>query len=240
MRSMSVRERPRKDEEEKQEKSEVATPKQAKTNVLGEKSKEVMLPVQEVPSQASEVLEEGPLAIPFEERYRNFLKNLPSWIKVPWVYVTPKLEAQKRNWLDNWTSLLLDYCHTTITHVITLEEIRRLHPFKNKDNGRSLSLEQLKQVIYDLEEKKLARWLEPEIRARIYWKTNEVFAQELYNYMINTGKAIEYWTLLDLKKEYQEWSNLPLDELRAVIDVLVNKKLAKWLDSEKTTIQFLI
>ncbi len=103
-----------------------------------------------------------------------------------------------------------------------------------------LSLDQLKEVIMSLEEKKLAKWLEPDVRARIYWKTDSVFAQELYDYMIETGKAIEYWTLLDLKKEHQEWSNLPLEELRQVINVLVTKQLAKWLDSEQTTIQFSI
>ncbi len=75
-------------------------------------------------------------------------------------------------------------------------------------------------------------------RARIYWKTNDEFADNLVDFMIDTGRVVEIHSLLDLSQLEQEWSNLPADDLIIICEMLVERKVARWLNKEKTIIQF--
>ncbi|MCK4896566.1 MAG: hypothetical protein KAS47_07135, partial [Candidatus Heimdallarchaeota archaeon] len=83
-------------------------------------------------------------------------------------------------------------------------------------------------------------WLDEKTktRARIYWKTNEEWADNLLDFMIETGRVVEIHSLFDLSQLQQQWSDLPADDLIIVCEMLVENKVAKWLNKEKTIIQF--
>ena len=173
--------------------------------------------------------------------YQRFLQILPKWVKAPFAYITPRLPEQIEAWNKNWGDLIVSYAKTLRQHIINLQELREKHPFKNNMNNRQLSLEQMQKIAEYLEKQGLLRWVEPPLRARIYWKTDEQLSKELYDHMIETGKAVEYWSLLDLRRmKSEDWALLPIEELRKICDILVNKGLAKWIDKEKTVLEFQI
>ena len=173
--------------------------------------------------------------------YQRFLQILPKWVKAPFVYITPKLPEQIEAWNKNWGDLIVSYAKTLRQHIINLQELREIHPFKNNMHNRQLSLDQMQKIAEYLEKQGLLRWIEPPFRVRIYWKTDEQLSKELYDHMIETGKAVEYWSLLDLRRmKSEDWALLPIEELRKICDILVDKGLAKWIDKEKTILEFQI
>ncbi len=176
-----------------------------------------------------------------EQRYQQFLTQIPPWTKAPFAYITPKLSQQVQTWTQNWAGVLVNYSKIMRKHIINFQELAETHPFKNQLHGRQLSLEQLKEIAIYLEQNAMLKWIQPPVLARIYWKTDEELAQELYDHMISTGKAVEFWSLLDLRKEKaQDWALLPVEELREVCRILVNKGLAKWVDQEESVLEFVI
>ncbi len=56
--------------------------------------------------------------------------------------------------------------------------------------------------------------------------------------MIETGRVVEIHSLFDLTQLEEKWSNLPADDLILVCEMLVEKKVARWLNKDKTIIQF--
>ncbi len=176
-----------------------------------------------------------------EQRYQQFLVQIPPWTKAPFAYITPKLPQQIQTWTQNWANVLVNYTKIMKKHIINFQDLAETHPFKNQLHGRQLSIEQLKVIAGYLEQNAMLKWIQPPVLARIYWKTDEELAQELYDHMISTGKAVEFWSLLDLRKEKnQDWAILPVEELREVCKILVKKGLARWIDADETVLEFII
>lgn len=170
----------------------------------------------------------------------EFEDSLPKWVKAPWMYIKPRKESQVESWLESWSAIVLDYSRIFVIHIINVNEIRNVHPFKNTMNNKKMSLKQVREVIDHLVKQSVASWLDDKTktRARIYWKTNEEWADELLDFMIETGRVVEIHSLFDLSQFQQQWSDLPADDLIIVCEMLVENKVAKWLNKEKTIIQF--
>jgi hypothetical protein len=170
----------------------------------------------------------------------EFEDSLPKWVKAPWMYIKPKKESQVESWLESWSAIVLDYSRIFVIHIINVNEIRTVHPFKNTKNNKRMSLEQTREIIDHLVKQSVAKWLDEKTktRARIYWKTNDEWADNLLDFMIETGRVVEIHSLFDLSQLQQQWSDLPADDLIIVCEMLVEKKVARWLNKEKTIIQF--
>ena len=170
----------------------------------------------------------------------EFEDSLPKWVKAPWMYIKPKKESQVESWLESWSAIVLDYSRIFVIHIININEIRNVHPFNNTINNKKMSLKKVREVIDHLVKQSVAQWLDEKTktRARIYWKTNEEWADNLLYFMIETGRLVEIPSLFDLSQLQQEWSDLPADDLIIVCEMLVENKVAKWLNKEKTIIQF--
>lgn len=170
----------------------------------------------------------------------EFEDSLPKWVKAPWMYIKPKKESQVESWLESWSAIVLDYSRIFVIHIININEIRNVHPFNNTINNKKMSLKQVREVIDHLVQQSVAKWLDEKTktRARIYWKTNEEWADNLLDFMIETGRVVEIHSLFDLSQLQQQWSDLPADDLIIVCEMLVENKVAKWLNKEKTIIQF--
>ena len=170
----------------------------------------------------------------------EFEDSLPKWVKAPWMYIKPKKESQVESWLESWSAIVLDYSRIFVIHIINVNEIRNVHPFKSNINNKKMSLKQVREVIDHLVKQSVAKWLDEKTktRARIYWKTNEEWADNLLDFMIETGRVVEIHSLFDLSQLQEQWSDLPADDLIIVCEMLVENKVAKWLNKEKTIIQF--
>lgn len=170
----------------------------------------------------------------------EFEDSLPKWVKAPWMYIKPKKESQIESWLESWSAIVLDYSRIFVIHIINVNELRNVHPFNSTINNKKMSLGQVREVIDHLVKQSVAKWLDEKTktRARIYWKTNEEWADSLLDFMIETGRVVEIHSLFDLSQLQQQWSDLPADDLIIVCEMLVENKVAKWLNKEKTIIQF--
>ena len=170
----------------------------------------------------------------------EFEDALPKWVKAPWMYITPQKGDQVESWLQSWSAIVLDYSRIFVIHIININDLRSIHPFNNKKLGKRLTIEQVREIIDHLVKQNFARWLDEDkkTRARIYWKANEEWADSLLGFMIETGRVVEIHSLYDLTQLEQQWSNLPADDLIIVCEMLVERKVARWLNREKTIIQF--
>ena len=170
----------------------------------------------------------------------EFEDSLPNWVKAPWMYIRPKKDSQVESWLESWSAIVLDYSRIFVIHIININELRNIHPFNNKQINKRLSLEQVREIIDQLVKQNVAKWLDEKTktRARIYWKSNDEWADELLDFMIETGRVVEIHSLFDISQLEQHWSHLPADDLVIVCEMLVEKKVARWLNKEKTIIQF--
>jgi len=172
--------------------------------------------------------------------YQLFVQQVPEWTRKPFMYIIPKNERMKESWLEKWGDLVLLYCRTTISHVIALEELRTLEPFTNGNHGKKISLEQMQFLIDDLIRKELAKWLDDsKLRARIYYKTLEEFAEMLIKYIFDRGLDTEYLiTLKELRGFEQEWSSLPDEDLDELLKILEKQKKVKPMDKQREAFSF--
>ncbi|NPD87374.1 MAG: hypothetical protein HGN29_01540 [Asgard group archaeon] len=170
----------------------------------------------------------------------EFEDSLPKWVKAPWMYIRPKKESQVESWLESWSAIVLDHSRIFVIHIININELRSEFPFKNSKVSKRLTIEQVREIVDQLVKQNIAKWLDEKTktRARIYWKANEEWADELLDFMIETGRVVEIHSLFDLTQLEEKWSNLPADDLILVCEMLVEKKVARWLNKDKTIIQF--
>jgi hypothetical protein len=170
----------------------------------------------------------------------EFEDSLPKWVKAPWMYIRPKKEDQVESWLESWSAIVLDYSRIFVIHIININELRSEFPFNNSKISKRLTIEQVREIVDHLVKQNIAKWLDEKTktRARIYWKANEEWADELLDFMIETGRVVEIHSLYDLTQLEEKWSNLPADDLIIVCEMLVEKKVARWLNKDKTIIQF--
>jgi len=170
----------------------------------------------------------------------EFEDALPKWVKAPWMYIKPKKDSQVESWLESWSAIVLDYSRIFVIHIININELRNEYPFNNSKINKKLTLSQVREIIDYLVKQNIAQWLDEKqkTRARIYWKANEEWADELLDFMIETGRVVEIHSLYDLTQLEEQWSILPADDLIIVCEMLVEKKVARWLNKEKTIIQF--
>ena len=170
----------------------------------------------------------------------EFEDSLPKWVKAPWMYIKPKKDTDVESWIQSWSAIVLDYSRIFVIHIININDLRTEYPFNNKKLGKRLTIEQVRGVIDHLVQQNIAKWLDEKTktRARIYWKNNEEWADELLNFMIETGRVVEIHSLYDITQLEEKWSSLPADDLIIVCEMLVERKVARWLNKEKTIIQF--
>ncbi|MCK5141508.1 MAG: hypothetical protein KAQ70_04890 [Candidatus Heimdallarchaeota archaeon] len=239
----------KKDDEERTEKLDVKKLKEEK-EISDEKLKLIEasikgLEISEEDLKATMPVVKAITKVDLSKEQRAFLEvefedSLPKWVKAPWMYIKPKKESQVESWLESWSAIVLDYSRIFVIHIININEIRNVHPFNNTINNKKMSLKQVREVIDHLVKQSVAKWLDEKTktRARIYWKTNEEWADNLLDFMIETGRVVEIHSLFDLSQLQQQWSDLPADDLIIVCEMLVENKVAKWLNKEKTIIQF--
>jgi len=210
---LAIEEKKRKREEEK-EIIEVKSDEQEVIKELEELSREVEV------TKPVEIVEEKP----------EF--NFPEWIEYPWMYIKPRNPDLYDSWLQSWGNLLLRWSSFHIKHVISLNDLLSTPPYSK------LTTENLKEIMNYLVKTGFARWLD-ENRLRIYWKSLEELADYLYDWALNTGTI--HFTPYDLIQESPEIiRNLPSEDLLQIINILISKKKAKWMDKNKRAVKILL
>lgn len=168
-------------------------------------------------------------------------KILPNWIEKKYYWARPDPQKHPdlhQSWLEEWSSFLLKWAEATRTHLISVPQLITEFPFNNPVIKAKLLEPEIREICEYLIRKNLAKWHDKsKRRLRIYWKSLEEFAEDLYDWAFMRGES--FATLMDLAQADQPWSNLPPRELQRVMELLVKEERAEWADEERRTIQFI-
>lgn len=243
---MSVYEKPRREKEEEKEKEEV-------TKWLDDLEVEEVKPIAKTETKTETKVETKPeeIKIVIKEKHAEvvketvktpeieFMEIIPSWTNKPWMYIQPVVEGQLNSWRDSWISLILDYSRIFTEHIVNVNELLKKHPFTHQQTHKSLTQPVMVQIFDVMVTNGQAKWMDSnKILVRIYFKTDRQWADEIMEFLIEKGYAAELMTLFELENLNQEWSSIPRSELRAIFDLLVSDKRAKWVDNNKDSLTF--
>jgi len=156
------------------------------------------------------------------------------------MYTMPDKNKQKNDyisWKIEWAKILFDYARFTVLHIIYIRELNYQKPFSDFTNREQYIIEIAEELI----DQKQAKWLsKKKEKLRVYWKTLEVWSDEIYRWAYNNGK-LEPVMIFELREAKDEdFSNLPLEDLEAIFKILAKNRKAKVLKLENGQLAFKI
>ncbi|GAG93424.1 unnamed protein product, partial [marine sediment metagenome] len=174
--------------------------------------------------------------------YEELLTAYP-WLQEErkiFMYTMPDKNKQKNDytsWKTEWAKILFDYARFTVLHIIYIRELNSQKPFSDFTNREQYIIEIAEELI----DQKQAKWLsKKKEKLRVYWKTLEVWSDEIYRWAYDNGK-LEPVMIFELREAKDEdFSNLPLDDLEAIFKILVKNRKAKVLKLEDGQLAFKI
>ena len=163
--------------------------------------------------------------------YDKLLTAYP-WLQVErkkFMYAMPDKNKQKNDyisWKTEWAKILFDYARFAVLHIIYIRELNSQKPFSDFINREQYIIEIAEELI----DQKQAKWLsKKKEKLRVYWKTLEVWSDEIYRWAYDNGK-IEPVMIFELREAKDEdFSNLPLEDLEAIFKILAKNRRAKVL-----------
>ncbi|MHA1912470.1 MAG: hypothetical protein ACTSYA_12345 [Candidatus Kariarchaeaceae archaeon] len=171
----------------------------------------------------------------------KFESSLPRWVNAPWMYIVPTKEDQLQSWLESWRAVIIDYSRIFVLHVLNIDDVRQVFPFRNQSVNKELSADTLRELCDFMIEEGIAEWLDySRVRLRVYWRSHAEWADRIYGFMMDTGRVVDLHTLYDLSTYEQEWSTLPSVDITKVVEELVTQGKVRWANRDQTAIRFII
>ncbi len=151
------------------------------------------------------------------------LLNEYSWVeetKYQFMYTIPnkkKNPSDYESWKSEWSKVLFDYAKYAILHIIYLRQLYSIKPFSNFENRQRA----IQEITEELIEQKLAKLIskKKDPQLRIYWKTLDIWAEDLYDWAIDIGK-LEPILIYEIRESRKEFSNLPKFDLEEIFKIL--------------------
>ncbi|MFX0030700.1 MAG: hypothetical protein ACFE8B_15915 [Candidatus Hermodarchaeota archaeon] len=174
--------------------------------------------------------------------YEKLLNAYP-WLeeeRKKFMYTMPDKNKQKNDyisWKTEWAKVLFDYARFAVLHIIYIRELNSKKPFSNFTKREKYILEIAEQLI----SQKQAIWLsKKKEKLRIYWKTLEVWSDEIYKWAYDNGK-LEPIMIYEIREaEQEDFSNLPLEDLEEIFKILAKNRRAKVFKLENGQLAFKI
>jgi DNA repair exonuclease SbcCD ATPase subunit len=174
--------------------------------------------------------------------YEELLTAYP-WLqeeRKKFMYTMPDKNKQKNDytsWKTEWAKILFDYARFAVLHIIYIRELNSQNPFSNFTNREQYIIEIAEELI----SQKQAKWLsKKKEKLRVYWKTLEVWSDEIYRWAYDNGK-IEPIMIYELREaKHEDFSSLPLEDLEAIFKILVKNRRAKILKLDNGKLAFKI
>ena len=153
--------------------------------------------------------------------YEKLLNDYP-WLeeaKYEFMYSIPnkkKNPSDYESWRTEWAKVLFDYAKCAILHILYLRQLYSEKPFSNFQDRQKA----IKKIADELVEQKLAKFLsKKEEKLRIYWKTLDLWAVDLYDWALDFGK-IEPILIYEIREAQKEFSNLPKLDIEEIFRIL--------------------
>ena len=196
----------------------------------------------ELQSLEEEIIEEKGLIEKKLTAYENLIKAYP-WLeeeRKKFMYSMPDKNKQKNDyisWKTEWAKVLFDYARFAVIHIIYVRELNSEKPFSNFTNREPYIIE----IVEELINQKQAKWLsKKKNKVRVYWKTLEVWSDEIYNWAYENGK-IEPIMIYEIREaKQQDFSSLPLEDLEEIFKILAKNRRAKVMKLEDGQLAFKI
>jgi len=150
-------------------------------------------------------------------------KNVP-----PYMLTRPRAPELIRAWEDFWTRYVLELAEAENLNMVSVVELRRREPFNQMDE------ESFGELLKVLLRRGLARWEDTNRRLlRIYWCGPDYWIGRIIEALSSkslTGLIEGPDGLIELVPEL---ASLPVRELEGLLELMVEKGLAVWLDKRK-------
>lgn len=178
-----------------------------------------------------------------EELAREAVKRLSSryvWIakrgRYGFMFVIPSKEADIEQWGAEWAGFTIEWCREMLLHIVSSRTLVLLDPFNELKPDRHRAA---KIILGVLVKQELGRWIdEAEGILRVTWKSDDEWAEEIRRWALKTGRTT--FTLFKLQEYRKDLIGLPKSELRKILDRLVERKLARWLDREQEVVEITV
>jgi hypothetical protein len=157
----------------------------------------------------------------------------PKWIEYPWMYSKPAKPEFLDSWLKDWCDFILKWCQFTVRHVVGLKDFSTSKPFDK------LPEKELRDILQYIVERGLGKWIDKEKTvARIMWRSLPEWAAELYEWAYNNG--VEMLDIFVIKGANKDFSTLPVQDIRGLMDLMVKNKQLKWIDKNHEQAKLII
>jgi len=174
--------------------------------------------------------------------YEQLLNEYP-WLeeaKYEFMYTIPNKKKNPNDyesWKVEWSKVMFDYTKYAILHIIYLREVISEKPFSNFQNRQ----EAVKEIADELINQELAKFIsKKQDKIRVYWKTLEVWADDLYDWAIDSGKVGPI-LIYEIRESAQIGLNsLPKDDLEEVFRILSKDNRGTIIRTEDGQIAFKI
>jgi len=162
---------------------------------------------------------------------------LPPWGSVSeteWMYSIPPREEDRQMWAEEWADFLLGWAEENGVHVLSVTMFIKNAPFKDIA-GKVDSFLLIGEVLV---QKEIAEWLdEAKRQLRVYWRYLEDWADIIYQWALKTGKLRLDIKSIIIQEEKQDFASLPEKDLRVIMKIMVDRRLADWVDRKKGAIK---
>lgn len=157
-----------------------------------------------------------------EELNKYSSVEYPKWIYKPWARIKPHPNFVN-SWYDKWSNVLVTYCKKAKRFRFSIQELISVFPFT--DGEKSLSFDDLRNIVEILSKKGIAKWLDSnKMDFLIYWIPKKQLIEKIYDKAKELGLSI-----LRIKIIKEALNDLPNDELIEMMNELVNSNSAKWI-----------
>ena len=173
--------------------------------------------------------------------YELLINDYP-WLeekRYVFMYTLPNKKQDLKDfesWKNEWSKILFDYARYAILHILYLRQLESEKPFSNFEDRT----EALKEIADELVEREQAEWLsKSKEKLRIYWKTLDKWAQEIYDWAVEIS-PLEPILIFEIRESKKEFSNLPKDDIVKIFKILEKDKKGEIIKAENGQISFKI
>ena len=157
------------------------------------------------------------------------LCNLHDWledVRYEFMYARPKNKQDSEEWLEEWSKVMFDFAAIERKHVIYVQELLKSEPF-SKLRTRKKSVVKIGNKLKD---KKLAIWLVKKEKLRVYWKSLDEWANDIYDWAFENS-ITEPMLVYNFKETDEDFATLPDEEYREIFKILEQNKKGRIVKS---------
>lgn len=162
---------------------------------------------------------------------------MPHWGDIhqsEWMYKIPPRMEDRSLWAEEWGDFLLEWTEAKNVHIISITIFIKEQPFSDMAG----KVDAFKTIGDHLVQIDIASWLnENKRQLRIFWKPLEDWADIIYQWALETGNIRLDVKSIIIQEKDKDFAALPEDDLKIVLEFMVDKGYAKWVDKKKYAVK---